>query len=319
MAHALPALPLDEWDATKTTLHLYAQIVGKIQLAATRPLNHWWNATYRVTARGFATRRMQVGETAFDIEFDLVDHALVVRTDGRARETIPLRDGLSVAEFHETLFVLLGRLGIDVDIKAEPYGVPMTTPFAEDREHASYDREYVERFARVLRWAEWTLQEFSSWFCGKQSPVHLFWHGFDLAMTRFSGARAPANEGADAVTREAYSHKVISFGFWPGDDHTRFPAFYSYTAPEPDDLASEPLAPAGAMWKELPSSHLAVLPYDDVRTAADPRQTLLAFWESAYEAGARRAGWDRAELASGWCPTVPALADLVGQTSIAST
>jgi Family of unknown function (DUF5996) len=161
----------------------------------------------------------------------------------------------------------------------------------------------VVRFWRALRWIDWTLQEFAGWFCGKTSPVHLFWHGLDLAVTRFSGRRAPENPNADRVTREAYSHEVISFGFWPGDQKVRMPAFYSYTAPEPAGLAEEPLRPEAASWQQLfGSSHLALLPYDEVRNAPDPRRTLLEFLQSAYDAGAATAGWDADALRSSWCP-----------------
>jgi hypothetical protein len=219
---------------------------------------------------------------------------------------MPLAEGLSVATFYERLFSALAGFGIEVEIKAEPFGVPVTTPFAEDIEHASYDRDAVERFWQALRWIDWTLQEFAGWFCGKTSPVHLFWHGLDLAVTRFSGARAAESPNVDRVSREAYSHEVISFGFWPGDQQVRMPAFYSYTAPEPPGLAEQPLRPEAASWQQpFGSSHLALLPYDEVRASPDPRMTLLEFLESAYDVGATLGGWDRDALRSSWCP-VPA-------------
>ena len=202
----------------------------------------------------------------------------------------------------------MAEFDIQVEIKAEPFGVPMTTPFAADTEHASYDREAVERFWQALRWIDWTFQEFAGWFCGKTSPVHLFWHGFDLAVTRFSSARAPENPNADHVTQEAYSHEVISFGFWPGDQKVREPAFYSYTAPEPAGLAEQPLHPAAAAWQQpYGETHFALLPYEAVRTSDDPRETLLDFLQSAYDAGATLAGWDRDALRSSWCPPLTAL------------
>jgi Family of unknown function (DUF5996) len=298
----LPDLPLEAWEPTKDTLHLWAQIVGKVRLAATPPQNHWWNAPLYVDTRGLTTRRLQSDGPEFDVSFDFVSHELVVRTSGGEVDSFPLVDGLSVAGFYERLFAVLDRLRIEVEIKPEPYRVPVTTPFAEDTEHASYDREAVERFWRALSWIDGTLQDFAGWFCGKTSPVHLFWHGFDLAVTRFSGKRAPELRDADRVTREAYSHEVISFGFWPGDKKVRMPAFYSYTAPEPAGLADEPLRPDTASWQPVGSSHLALLPYDVVRTSRDPRGTLLEFLESAYEAGAARAGWDEEGLRSTWCP-----------------
>jgi Family of unknown function (DUF5996) len=300
----LPELALESWEPTKDTLHLWVQIVGKVRLAAAPPQNHWWNAPLYVDTRGLTTRRLRSDSVDFDVSFDFVAHELVVRTSRGQVESLPLADGLSVAAFYERFFALLAGLGIEMEIKAEPFGVPMTTPFAEDTEHESYDRESVERYGRALRWIDRTLQEFGGWFCGKTSPVHLFWHGFDLAVTRFSGERAPELPNADSVTREAYSHEVISFGFWPGDKKVRVPAFYSYTAPEPAGLAEHPLRPAAASWHPTGSSHLAFLAYDEVRTSPDPRETLLEFLESAYDAGAATAGWDADGLRSSWCPPV---------------
>jgi hypothetical protein len=301
----LPELALEQWELTKDTLHLWTQIVGKVRLAATPPQNHWWNAPLYVDTRGLTTRRLRSEGRDFDVSFDFVAHELVVRTSRGEVASFPLADGLSVAAFYERFFALLAGFAIEVETKAEPFGVPVTTPFAEDTEHASYDREAVERYWQALRWIDWTLQEFAGWFCGKTSPVHLFWHGLDLAVTRFSGVRAPELPNADSITREAYSHEVISFGFWPGDQKVRMPAFYSYTAPEPAGLAEQPLRPRAASWQRpFGSSHLALLPYDEVRNAPDPRETLLDFLQSAYEAGAAAAGWDEEGLRSSWCPPV---------------
>ena len=316
----LPELALEPWEPTKDTLHLWAQIVGKVRLAATPPQNHWWNAPLYVDARGLTTRRLRSEDDDFDVSFDFVAHELVVRTSRGDVDSFPLVDGLSVAAFHERFFALLAGLGIEVETKAEPFGIPVTTPFAEDSEHVSYDREAVERFWQALRWIDWTLQEFAGWFCGKTSPVHLFWHGLDLAVTRFSGTRAPAMPKADAVTREAYSHEVISFGFWPGDQKVRMPAFYSYTAPEPAGLAEQPLRPEAASWQQpFGSSHLALLPYAEVRHSSDPRGTLLDFLQSAYEAGAATAGWDADGLRSSWCPPATVLDPRPGTSRISLT
>jgi len=297
----LPALPLDEWEPTKDTLHLWAQIVGKIRLATAPPQNHWWNATLYVDSCGLTTRRIRASGRDFELAFDLVGHRFLLRTDDGV-ESFPLEDGLSVADFYERLFALLAAAGIRVEIRAEPYGVPMDTPFAEDREHASYDRDAVERFRAVLEWVDATLQEFAGWFCGKCSPVQVFWHSFDIAVARYSGRRAPAMPAANAVTREAYSHEVISFGFWPGDATVRTPTFYSYTSPEPAGLTERPLRPDTALWVPTGSSHQARLDYEDVRRAADPRAALLEFLESAYEAGASAAGWDEQAFRSSWDP-----------------
>ena len=307
-ASTLPALPYAEWVSTKETLHLWSQIVGKVRLAAAPPQNHWWHAPLYVDARGLTTRRLRSGNQDFDVSFDFVAHELVVRTSRGEVESFPLGDGLSVAAFYERFLAVLAGLGIGVEIKAEPFGISTKTPFAEDKEHASYDREAVERFWHALRWIDWTMEEFAGWFCGKTSPVHLFWHSLDLAVTRFSGKRAPELPDADSVTREAYSHEVISFGFWAGDEKIRTPAFYSYTAPEPDGLVERPLRPGAASWEQpFGASHLALLRYDDVRNAAEPRETLLDFLESAYGAGAATAGWDAADLRSSWCPPLTAL------------
>jgi len=303
----LPELHLAGWRPTKDTLHLYAQILGKVRLQSSAPRNHWWHAALYVDVRGLTTRRMQQGATTFEIALDLVDHAAVVRTaDARVR-SFALHDGLAVADFDRQLHAALGELGVDVAIDERPFGVPMTTPFAQDREHASWDRDAVGRFFAVLDWTDRVLDEFAGWFSGKTSPVHLFWHGLDLAVTRFSGRPAPRVD-ADAVTREAYSHEVISFGFWAGDDRVPDAAFYSYTAPEPPGLREQPLR--GGEWLAAPGGSLAVLPYEAVRRAADPRVALLAFLQGAYEAGARAAGWDVEGLVSTWSPGPEELAGL---------
>jgi hypothetical protein len=303
----LPALHLSDWRATKETLHLYCQIVGKIRLATTAPRNHWWNVPLYVDVRGLSTRRLHHRGTTFEITIDFVDHALIVRTaDGRTR-SFELGSGLPVADFDARIHAILGELDIDVNIKEEPFGVPTTTPFAQDTKHASWDREAIRRFGLILDWSDSVFEEFSGWFNGKTSPVHLFWHSFDLAVTRFSGSPTPLIH-ADRVTREAYTHEVISFGFWPGDAAGGDAAYYSYTAPEPAGLRDQPLS-AGA-WVKSDSGLLAILPYEAVRTARAPKTALLAFCQSAYEAGARLAGWDTTSFESTWCPTSDQLQQL---------
>ena len=313
---ALPELPLEEWEATKTTLHLWAQIVGKVRMVSTAPRNHWWHVPLYVDVRGLTTRRMHSPDgVTFQIDFDFVEHRLVIGTNRGAVDSFVLADGLSVAAFDEKLHAALARLGIDVAIRESPFGVPMTTPFPDDREHASYDRDAVERFWRILDWTDGVFEEFSGWYCGKTSPVHLFWHSLDLAVTRFGGRRAPAVPGADPVTQEAYTHEVVSFGFWAGDQNLREPSYYSYTAPEPAGLREQPLRPEEAYWTEQGGGSLGLLPYRAVRAAPDPKAVLLAFLESAYEVGAGLAGWDRAELESSWCPDPPVLRGLLEGTS----
>ena len=265
----LPALHRADWRATKDTLHLYSQILGKIRLATTAPRNHWWNVTLYVDVRGLTTRRLHHRGTTFDITIDFIDHALVVRTaDGRTK-SFGLGSGVPVGDFDARIHAILGELDIDVEIREEPFGLPMTTPFAHDLAHASWDREAIARFGRILDWSDSVFEEFSGWFNGKTSPVHLFWHSLDLAVTRFSGRPARPVE-ADRVTREAYTHEVISFGFWPGDDNIGDAAYYSYAAPEPDGLRDQPLS-AGA-WVESGSGSLAILPYEAVRTASNPKR-----------------------------------------------
>jgi hypothetical protein len=309
-AAVLPPLSLEEWKETRDTLHLYIQIVGKVRLASAPPQNHWWHCPLYVSARGLTTRRMRSGDVNFEIDFDLIEHKVVVRDDRGDESSFPLRHGLSVASFYDELFAQLARLDVRPSIKAEPYGVPMSTLFSEDTDHACYDADSVQRFWRVLSDVDWVFQEFSGWFRGKSSPVHLFWHSLDLAVTRFSGRQLPEPLGGDAVSREAYSDEVISFGFWSGDEKVQAPAFYSYTAPEPHDLGEQPLSPEQAFWAETGSGHQARLWYDDVRASASPRSVLLSFLQSAYEAGASTAGWDRDALASSWAPTPETLAAL---------
>ena len=286
-----PEMPLDEWRPTKNTLHLYLQIVGKIRLTMHPRINHWWHVPLYVSPRGLTTRAIPFNGGNFEIEFDLKDHRLTTRTSGGGVEAFDLNDGLSVADFHGRLFEQLARLGIEPEIKPIPYEAPSTTPFLEDRENKSYDKKYVERFHQILVAVDEIFEDFRGRFTGKSTPVHLFWHSFDLALTRFSGKPAPVRVTAGLVEREAYSHEVISFGFWFGDDNVPAPAFYSYTAPEPEGLADEPLA-APAKWQEANGSHMALLMYDDVRTAPNARELVFEFLESAYQAGGKRAGWD---------------------------
>jgi hypothetical protein len=294
---AFPEIPLEAWRPTKNTLHLYCQIVGKVRLAMHPRLNHWWHVTLYVSPRGLTTRAIPYSGGNFEIEFDLKSHKLEIRTSDGAVEDFALYDGLTVADFYSSLFANLGKLGIEPKIRPIPYDTISTTPFAEDQEHKAYDKKYVERFHKTLVMVDDILEEFRGRFVGKSTPVHMFWHSFDLALTRFSGKKSPPIDGANMVTREAYSHEVISFGFWFGDDKTvPAPAFYSYTAPEPKGLSDEPLSPSNAKWQAANGAHMALLMYDDVRNADDSRKIALEFFESAYRAGAKSAGWDIEDL-----------------------
>ena len=288
----LPQLPLDEWEQTKITLHLFAQIVGKVRLALMPPRNHWWHVPLYVSSRGITTRPIPCNGIVFEIELDVIEHQLVVSTSRGERSATPLA-GLGVAGFHNTLMNTLASFGITVSILAQPYDMPFTTPFAQDTGHSTYQAEYVRRFWEILVWVDTVFWEFGGGFVGKTTPIHLFWHSFDLVITRFSGRTAPPIEGANRVAREAYSHEVISFGFWAGDANVREPAFYAYAWPEPAGLRDMPL-PAPARWVEQRGSSMALLSYEAVRASQDPRACLLGFLESAYQAGATLAGWDPA-------------------------
>ncbi|MEV0967967.1 DUF5996 family protein [Microtetraspora glauca] len=295
-----PDIPLSAWSDSKATVHRFAQIVGKIRLAEGVRRNHWWNVPFHLTGRGITTRPMGgVGDTpVFAIDFDFVDHRLVVNViDGRtASFSMP---GRSVASFYRELFRIFDLLGVDVSIRATPFDLDDDIPFAEDTVHRAYDTAMVTRYWQVLSQVAQVLERFAADFSGKISPVHHFWHTFDIAVTLFSDKKVDQGPEVDSVTREAYSREVISAGFWFGDPNLPEPAFYSYTAPEPPGLEQEPLRPPEARWTPLRGSHLAILPYADARVAADPRGTALDFLRSAYEAGARRAGWD---VGAAYCP-----------------
>jgi hypothetical protein len=292
-ADAWPSLPLEEWKDTYATLHMWTQIVGKVRLVLSPKINHWWNVPLYVTARGLTTTTIPHGSNAFEIDFDFIDHRLLVLTSNGVEKVLELRPR-SVADFYQELMRTLSSLGIEVKITARPDEVPDPIPFAEDHAHASYDPEYANRFWRILVQADRVFREFRAGFLGKCSPVHFFWGSFDLAVTRFSGRRAPEREGADSITREAYSHEVISHGFWPGSGNIQYPAFYSYTAPEPPGLPQAEVRPAATFYN--PATGGFVLPYDEVRLAQNPDEVLMEFLQSTYEAGASLANWDRASL-----------------------
>jgi hypothetical protein len=287
-----PEMPLDAWRPTKDTLHLYLQIVGKIRLAMHPRINHWWHVTLYVSPRGLTTRTIPFEGGNFEIEFDLKEHALKMTTNDGGSEEFALYDRLTVADFYSSVFANLAKLGIKPRIWAVPYEGPSKEPFARITDFRSYDKRYVERYHHILVAVDDILEEFRGRFVGKSTPVHVFWHTMDIALTRFSGRPSPPMPDADVVTREAYSHEVISFGFWFGDDNVPAPAFYSYTAPEPAGLTDDPLSPSAAKWVESRGAHLALLMYDDVRAIGNPREVVLEFLESAYQAGAKRAGWD---------------------------
>jgi len=288
-----PSLQLDSWKDTYATLHMWTQIVGKVRLSLTPLLNHWWNVPLYVTARGLGTSRIPYGERSFELWFDFLHHQLKLETSEGVLKTLPLAPR-SVADFYQEFRNMLRSAGIEVKIWRMPVEIPNPIPFDQDRVHASYDRGSVEKFWRILLAVDSVFNQFRSGFIGKSSPVHFFWGSFDLAVSRFSGHRAPERPGADAVMREAYSHEVCSVGFWPGRADVLDAAFYSYTMPEPQGFKEARLRPeAGFYHKELGEF---ILMYEDVRLAKSPSTALLDFCQSTYEAGASLGNWDRAAL-----------------------
>ena len=288
-----PELPLRAWQDTYATFHMWTQIVGKIRFTLTPLVNHFWNVTLYVTSRGLTTSAMPYGNRACEIKFDFIDHNIEITASDGARATMALRP-CTVAEFYQELMATLRSRGIDVTIRARPDEVANPIPFAEDRTHSSYDAEWANRFWRILVQTDRVFKEFRSRFIGKCSPVHFFWGSFDLAVTRFSGRRAPERPGADAITREAYSHECISHGFWPGGGNVEEPQFYSYTAPPPAGFDQQKVKPDAGYYSTELSEFL--LPYNAVRLADSPDDALLDFMQSTYDAGANLAKWDRDAL-----------------------
>ena len=297
LADCWPALPLEAWKDTRDTLHMWTQIVGKVRLALTPKLNHWWNVPLYVSARGLTTSVIPYGKRVFEMEFDFIEHRLVIRSSDPQTKVILLRPR-SVADFYAELMSVLHSLDIDVEIWKMPVEVAAPIPFDKDTAHAAYNPEYAHRFWRILVSAGEVFQVFRSRFVGKSSPVHFFWGSFDLAVTRFSGRRAPERNDADPVLRkimrEAYSHEVISVGWWPGGGGAKDAAFYCYAAPQPQGFERQPVHPAKAFYDSGAGEYL--LMYDDVRTAKSPSGALLEFLQSTYEAGAITGQWDRGSL-----------------------
>jgi len=293
-----PELPLAAWRETYATLHLWTQIVGKIRLARTPWLNHSWHIALYVTARGLTTSPIPDGGRTFQIDLDFIDHVLRISTSDGAQRQFALA-GQSVASFHAAIMAALAELGIHIAIDEMPNELPEPIRFSEDNQHASYDPHAVRRFLQILVNVDRLFKQFRTGFLGKASPVHFFWGSFDLAVTRFSGRRAPRHPGgvphlSDDVACEAYSHEVSSAGFWPGSGAIDYPAFYSYAYPEPAGFRAAKVKPDAAFFSEAVGEF--ILPYDAVRTATDPDKALLEFLQSTYEAAANAAKWDRDAL-----------------------
>lgn len=298
---AWPALPLDAWEDTRDTLHMWTQVVGKVRMELAPKANHWWHVPLYVTARGLTTSPIPYGGRTFEMEFDFVAHELLILCSDGATRKVTLAPR-TTADFYAETMARLREIGVDAPIWTTPVEVADPIPFEKDTTHASYDAEYAHRFWRVLASTDRVFQEFRGKFLGKCSPVHFFWGSFDLAVTRFSGRIAPPHPGApgvpDSVTREAYSHEVSSAGFWPGGGAARQAIFYSYAYPEPEGYASARVRPAEAFysadWREF------MLPLDAVRAAGDPDAVLAEFLHSTYEAAADHGRWDRAALECAW-------------------
>jgi Family of unknown function (DUF5996) len=288
-----PDLPLSSWRETYATVHMWTQMVGKVRLRLTPLVNHWWNVPLYVTARGLTTSCMPYGDRAFELYFDFLRHQLVLETSDGLVKMLALGPR-PVAEFYQEFRELLRSANIEVKIWKMPVEIPNPIAFDQDRTHASYDRVSMEKLWRILLSVDAVFNQFRAKFIGKSSPVHFFWGSFDLAVTRFSGRRAPERPGVDAITREAYSHEVSSVGFWPGGGSVQGAAFYSYAAPEPQGFKDERSCPDAASYDRDLGEFL--LMYDDVRKAKSPTAALLEFCQSTYEAAATLGKWDRSAL-----------------------
>jgi hypothetical protein len=288
-----PALPLDSWRDTRDTLQMWTQIAGKICLALMPRVNHFWGIAFQITPRGLMTPALPHGGRTFTMTFDFVSHELVIDTSDGDRRTIALTPQ-TVADFYKTLMETLRAMALETRIWTMPVEFPDPIRFDQDVTHRSYDRDAVRRFHQALLAMKPVFEQFRAEFVGKCSPVHFFWGSFDVAVTRFSGRPAPERPGADSITREAYSHEVISHGWWPGGGPVNEPAFYAYAAPEPPGLKTVVVEPVSAFYSQELSEF--VLPYEAVRTAASPEADLRAFLRTTYDAAAQLAQWDRQSL-----------------------
>lgn len=290
---SLPALPLESWKDTLDTLHMWSQVVGKVRLELCPLVNHFWNVAFYLTARGLTTSPMPYQHGTVEIQFDFIEHQLVIETSEGKTISLPLK-AETVADFYKSSMSALADLGVNVKVWTRPCEVPDPIPFERDTVHASYDPQAVTRFFGILAWVDQVLKDFRAEFEGKVSPVHFFWGSFDLAVTRFSGRVAPPRPGADAITRESYSHEVSSAGFWPGGGDIKAPAFYSYASPEPSGFAEQRVKPQSAYYHQQMKEFL--LSYDDVRMAAAPKAVLMDFLHTTYNAAADLGHWDRKSL-----------------------
>jgi hypothetical protein len=290
---AWPTLPLEAWADTLATLHMWTQIVGKVRLALTPYINHWWEVPLYVTANGLTTSPIPYDSGIFEISFDFIDHKLDIATSSGQHRTVSLYHR-TVAGFYREFMELLRSLNIQVKIWPVPVEIQNPIRFDQDVTHCKYDPVYANRFWQILATLDPIFKEFRGSFIGKASPVHFFWGSFDFVVTRFSGRRALERTGADKVTKEAYSHEVSSVGWWPGGGEVTSPMFYSYAAPEPPGFKEHPVLPIAATYNTQMNEYL--LSYDSVRSASDPKATLLNFCQTTYEAAAIAGKWDRESL-----------------------
>ncbi|MEL6356101.1 MAG: DUF5996 family protein [Bacteroidota bacterium] len=303
----LPNLPYEDWIPTRLTVHLILQIIGKSRLKLTPRKNHWWYLTIYVTTKGFGTNSIPIndGLDSLDIEFEVPKKKVTLLSSSGESVAIPLQDGFTVAAFYAQFKAALAHFGLNPEFVEKPFDLPVTKPFAEITEYHHYDWDFINRFWQVMRWNHAVFQEFSGRFYGKSCPVHIYWHHLDIVVTRFSGKKLPPMENtARTLEKDTYSHEQISFGFWVGDDQVREPMYYAYTYPSPAGIDQEVLSPATAKWVDSNGSPMALLRYADVKASPNPKQTVLDFLESAYQAGAKRGNWPIEDL------TVPDLEDL---------
>ena len=295
----IPQLPYDSWTQTRISVHLILQIIGKTRLGLTARKNHWWFITIYISPRGFSTFTIPVdqGTCSMEIELDVLKRAVVITHSKKGSVQIDLKTGFSVAQFYKLFMAELSQFGVHPKFVRKPYDMGIEKPFAELDEYSSFEWDDINKFWQLMQWNNSIFQEFSGRFYGKTCPVQIYWHHMDLAVTRFSGKKlAPMDKSARISDRDAYSHEQISFGFWVGDENVQEPAYYSYTYPSPDKIEQQRLYPSTAKWVDSNGSPMAFLRYEDVRTSPDPRKTVLDFLESAYQAGAKLAGWKIEEL-----------------------
>jgi len=286
-----PSLDLDKWEETKKTIHLFIQIIGKIRLTLCPKANHWWHAPLYVSVRGLTTRPIPYGDKVLEMEFDFIHHVLSIKTSDGHHELIKINN-VSVSEFYKSVFKTLKGLGIELSINAIPYDNESKIAFEENHINDQYDAEYVNRFWKILVLVNTVFERFRAKYTGKSTPVQLYWHHLDLVVTRFSGNLSPERSWPTNVEREAYSHEVISFGFWAGDENIREPAFYAYMYPEPEGLEKQKIKPNEATWNTDPGYAMALLPYEAVRLSESPESKIMEFLDSVYEAGCSISDWD---------------------------